>query len=356
MSLKNIPVAVLLCLLLFMPGCSRQGQEEAGGKGQPGENAGPVIATVGKNRIHAGAFEQFIKSRHVGMGPHLVKTARKQLKDMLTSEALYQEALRMKIDQTPEVRRRIRQIIIQQLLEEEVEKPVSQWRITDRELREYYERHLDEFSRPEQVRLSDIFIAVPSGATPRQKEEKRAIAEEVLKKARENRNRIFGFRNLISRYSDIPGSWPGGDTGFFDRRGKPAGIPQALVNAAFALKRTGQVADHVIETRDGFHVIMLTGRRSAMKKSLRELAPALKRRMKREERERRRRKFMEMVMNKAHVEINEDAFKKVINDMARKEMNSGHAETPSTGIPAPASRSRGNMPPAFPQTGTFQAE
>lgn len=356
MSLKNIPVAVLLCLLLFMPGCSRQGQEETGGKGQPEENAGPVIATVGENRIHAGACEQFIKARHVSTGPHLVKTARKRLRDMLATETLYQEALRMKIDQTPEARRRIRQIIIQQLLEEEVAKPVNQWRITDRELREYYERHLDEFSSPEQVRISDIFIAVPSGATPKQKEEKRAIADEVLKKAGENRNRIFGFRNLISRYSDIPGSWPRGDTGFFDRRGRPVGIPQALVNAAFALKRTGQVADHVIETSDGFHVIMLTGRRSAMKKSLREVAPALKRRMKREERERRRREFMEMVMNKAHIEINEDAFKKVINDMARKEMSRGHAENPSKGIPATANRSRGNMPPAFPQTGTFQAE
>lgn len=347
---------MLLCLLLFMPGCSRQGQEETGGKGQPEENAGPVIATVGENRIHAGAFEQFIKARHVSTGPHLVKTARKRLRDMLATETLYQEALRMKIDQTPEARRRIRQIIIQQLLEEEVAKPVNQWRITHRELREYYERHLDEFSSPEQVRISDIFIAVPSGATPKQKEEKRAIADEVLKKAGENRNRIFGFRNLISRYSDIPGSWPRGDTGFFDRRGRPVGIPQALVNAAFALKRTGQVADHVIETSDGFHVIMLTGRRSAMKKSLREVAPALKRRMKREERERRRREFMEMVMNKAHIEINEDAFKKVINDMARKEMSRGHAENPSKGIPATANRSRGNMPPAFPQTGTFQAE
>lgn len=356
MSLRNIPFAALLCLLLFMPGCSRQGRDETAGRAQSGENTGPVIATVGENRIHAGAFEQFIKARHVSMGPHLIKTARKRLEDMLTAEALYQEALRKKIQQLPEVRRRIRQIIIQQLLEEEVEKPVSQWRITDRQLREYYERHLDEFSRPEQVRISDVFIAVPSGTTPRQREEKRAIAEEVLAKARENRNRIFGFRNLISRYSDIPGSWPRGDTGFFDRKGRPAGIPEPLVKASFALEKTGQVADHVIETRDGFHIIMLTGRRSAMKKSLRDVGPALKGRMKREERERRRRVFMERVMNKAHIEINEDAFKKVINDMAGKEMSSGHAETLSTGIPAPSNRGKGNMPPAFPQTGTYQAE
>ena len=336
---------ILTTLLLLLTACSSQ--DERNGADIPGVATGPVIATMEGREIHAGQFEEYFKSRHGLKKSISAQAARENLVDMLTSEALYQEALRLKIDQVPEIQRRIKQILVRRLLEDKIEKPVRQWRITDKELQKYFNDHLKEFSRPEQVRVADIFIAVHQGASAEQREKKRKLAREVMNMAINNRNTTFGFSYLIRKYSDTPRDYPLGDTGFFDRSGAPFGIPVPLVKAAFSLKKTGEIADRIIETDDGYHVIMLVGKRSAFKKTLKELAPMLKRRMKREEEARRRKAFIEEVRNKANWQIDEDLFEKVIS-----EMNT----TSSPRTMTLRNREYRGIPPAFPQTGKHQTD
>jgi len=243
--------------------------------------------------------------------------AKGRLNQMLTAEALYQEAMRLKLDRDAEVKRKIRQIIVQRLLEDNVTKPVEQWKISEKELQAYYDANKDKYYRPEQVRIADIFISVSKVASNKEREEKRRLAEQVLKKAMDGKARRFSFSQLIRNYSDRPKGYRKGDTGFFDSQGRPAGIDSSLVAASFGLKKIGEIADRVIETRDGFHVIMLVGRRSEVKRDLKDLAPMLKRRMKREELERRRKAFIDEVRAKSGIEINEKAFAQLIKEMGK---------------------------------------
>jgi peptidyl-prolyl cis-trans isomerase C len=275
-----------------------------------------VVAKVRGKAITVGEVKEYLLwSPARRTGAISKRAARERLGGMLTSEALYQEALHLGMDKDPEVVHKIRQIIIQKLLEEKVTRPVEGWKISEQELEAYYEAHKSQFYRPEQVRLADIFISVPKDAPPEQKEEKRRLAGEILKKAISGKNKRFGFSQLIRQYWDKPKGYRRGDTGFFDREGKPAGIDSALVKAAFALNRTGEIADKVIETADGFHVIMLVGKRSETKRDLKQLAPMLKRRMKREELKRRKKAFIEEVKKKSNIEINEDVFAQLIKQM-----------------------------------------
>ncbi|RKX23925.1 MAG: hypothetical protein DRP47_12125, partial [Candidatus Zixiibacteriota bacterium] len=109
------------------------------------------------------------------------------------------------------------------------------------------------------------------------------------------------------------------------------------------LKEKGQIADRVIETSDGFHVIMLVGRRSEIKKELKDLAPALKRRMKKEELAKRREALIEEVKKKSNITIDDAAFAQLIREM-------NEAEKDVVGQRGGFSRAqRRTRPPALPR-------
>ena len=63
---------------------------------------------------------------------------------------------------------------------------------------------------------------------------------------------VDGKEVLVRKYSDLNPGYPRGDTGFFDRGGKPVGLPSPLVEAAFSIPSNGIVLDRVVETADGW--------------------------------------------------------------------------------------------------------
>jgi len=130
---------------------------------------------------------------------------------------------------------------------------ISSW--TAEKLRKTPEDLLEDIPAakgPEEIGASHILIsykgAERSEAT-RSKEEARALAEEVLAKAREDG---ADFAALARQYSDGPTAQNGGDLGTFGR-GKMA---PAFEEAAFKLE-VGQISD-IVETPFGFHIIKRT--------------------------------------------------------------------------------------------------
>src|SRR5271163_1048974 len=112
------------------------------------------------------------------------------------------------------------------------------------EVKKYYDAHPQEFTRPEQVVLSEIFLST-EGKSPEE-------IESVQKKAEDLRNRVMkgdDFNEIAKRYSEGSTAKDGGDLGTF----KQSELAPQLEEVVFKMEK-GQITD-VIQTKTGFEVL-----------------------------------------------------------------------------------------------------
>jgi parvulin-like peptidyl-prolyl isomerase len=274
---------------------------------------GDVVAEVANEDIGREYFKSYLSWRPQPSGSQAVREGiEKRLEELIVSELLYQEALRRRMHLEPNIRWRIQQMLAQRLLEEKVSRPVRERLITEQELEAYYNEHISEFRRPRQVRLADIFIAIDSRASSAERLAAKKKTEGVLTMALAPGGDMQGFRKLVKEHSDRPKSYLKGNTGFFDIQGKPVGLDPNLVREAFKLRKVGQVCDHIIVTADGYHIIMLTGRREAVNKPFEKVAEQLRQRIYRQEIERTQTKYIESLRQKCQIKINQDVLDELI--------------------------------------------
>ncbi|MHC4742852.1 MAG: peptidylprolyl isomerase [Planctomycetota bacterium] len=278
-----------------------------------------IIAQVGDHSIGKNYLSDYLSARpgvaHSRVNAEIVE---KRLEELITGEVLAREAVRIGLDRKPEIRLQIQQILAQSLLEEEVNRSVREREISDRELRAYYDKHVGEFQRPAQMRVADILISVAPGASSDERVERKARAEEILAEVLAGQDKRLGFGKLMLKYSDTPGRYPRGNTGFFDIQGKPIGLSTGVARAAFKLKEAGQVCEEVIEADDGYHIIMLTGRRDALSRPFERVKEQLRLRMYRERIELAQAEYIEGLRQKARIEINRDVLDKFVKEQQAK--------------------------------------
>jgi TPR repeat protein/serine/threonine protein kinase/parvulin-like peptidyl-prolyl isomerase len=129
-------------------------------------------------------------------------------------------------------------------------------RITESDVRQFYEKNKKEFAHPELVRASHILIRVPEGATDEVVSEKKLLAEKALHRVS---NRGESFASVAKEVSEEPGaSDSGGDLDYFP---KDRMVPE-FANAAFAM-RSGEISTRPVRTKFGWHVIKVTDRKQA---------------------------------------------------------------------------------------------
>jgi peptidyl-prolyl cis-trans isomerase D len=132
-------------------------------------------------------------------------------------------------------------------------------RVSDEELRKYYDENAARYTVAEERRASHILIKADKSAPADQRAEAKAKAESLLDGARKNPK---GFADLARKNSEDPGSAAnGGDLDFFGR----GAMVKPFEDAAFSLK-VGELSP-VVESDFGYHVIQLTGTRGGDKKS-----------------------------------------------------------------------------------------
>jgi len=137
---------------------------------------------------------------------------------------------------------------------------------SDKEIEDYYKRNAStRFKHPDEVRARHILIAVPAGATDKEKAAAKAKALEVLKQAQSGGD----FAKLAAKYSDDPANkLEGGDLGTFAR----GQVIKPFEDAVFAMK-PGQIA--LVETHYGFHIVNLEEFKPAHTDTLAEAKPKI---------------------------------------------------------------------------------
>ena len=170
---------------------------------------------------------------------------------------------------------------------------VDKTTIPEEEIKAYYDSHSTLFKQPEQVRASHILIKVKSDAS----EEEKAKALKKIKEIQEKQKKGEDFAKLAKEYSEGPSSAKDGDLGFFSR----GQMVPAFEKVAFNLKE-GEVSD-VVETRFGYHLIKVTGKKPESTVPFDEIKARLGQYLKQEKVQKEVKNYVDKLRKEGNVEI-----------------------------------------------------
>jgi peptidyl-prolyl cis-trans isomerase C len=297
--------AVIIVLAVIAASCSKKAEEapvveqEWPAHGLTEAQANEVVAKVGDRTITVGELADRLASQSPYLRARFESPERRKefLDNLVRFELLVYEAKRLGYGDEPEIIRARRNAMIQQMVKKEVDEPLEASGITDAEVQAVYDANPLEFDRPGQVRASTIFI------------EDRTRAKEILTRAKQAN--LAGFRKLARTESeDEKTKAHGGDLQFFEATGE--GEPAAAIRkAAFSLDKVGTVYPKLIEEGKGFHVIMLTGKRPALKRTYEQAKRAIRHKLTRERKEAAIAALTERLREEVEVEVDYDALNRI---------------------------------------------
>jgi peptidyl-prolyl cis-trans isomerase C len=253
-----------------------------------------VVITVGELQERLNRQSPYIRARYTSL-----EQKKEFLDSLIRFEVLAKEAERRGFDKDPEVIRTMKQVMIQKLMKDEFEVRVTPDSINDTEINAYYESHLSEFVKPEEVRASAIMVRSKAQA-------ERVAAEAAGDAGKTNK----GFRDMVAKYTAHEETkLRGGDLRYMTLESKD--WPKPVVQATFALVNTGDVSG-VVDAGDGtFWVLKQTGRRKAMTRTLADATQQIRNKLYREKRVDAQKQFIDGLRNKAKISIDESSLSKV---------------------------------------------
>lgn len=283
---KYIVAAMSLAAIFGCQGNSTGGGSATGGA----KKEGTVLAEVNGGSITSADFTREIKNlpeylRAMAETPE----GRKEILDtMVIRELILQQAAKDNLDKGPEIEERLqdlrKRLVVEAYLKKKVE---TESQISDADLQKFYDQNKDKFKTGDQVRASHILV----------KTEKEA--KDILAQIKAGGN----FEELAKKHSADSSAQKGGDLGWF---GKGSMVP-VFEKAALALKE-GQISD-VVKSDFGFHIIKLTGKRSAGIRPLDEVKEQIKGAMMPQKQQEVFQKIKEDLKKNAKITIKDDAVK-----------------------------------------------
>ena len=209
------------------------------------QEADDVVAVVGSKKITKKEFDE--KYKDVVSKAFNPPSKDLFLEDLVRYEVGVMEAEKRNLGNDPVVQERIRQVLYVDLVEKEIGKKADQITVTEKEMQNYYAKN------PE-IRTSHILIELKERARPSEKEAAKKRAGEIYKEVKSSKK---PFEQLVKLYSDdVISKKTGGDIGWHN---STTLLPE-YYNAA--LKLSNNQISNLIETKFGFHIIKLTGKKA----------------------------------------------------------------------------------------------
>jgi peptidyl-prolyl cis-trans isomerase C len=288
------------------------------------EQAKQPLVVIGETTVTVGDFAEQLADKSPYLRARYASPERRRelLDELVKFELLAKEATRRGLDQSEEVVRTKKQLMVQQMMKAEFEDKVKLSDITDDEIKAYYDAHPDEFNKPAQVRASVVLVKDEAKAKKLQK--------QVLDKPDDNEL----FRELAKRESDDPVlAERYGDLQFFsrpsDRKPGDAPVPDAIAEAAFKLDKIGDLAPELVKTESGYAIVKLTGKRKELARTLEQTRRTIQHKLWRERREAAIDAFVKTLRAKANVQENWQLLEQVkVEPAVLSGSDAGLARTP----------------------------
>ena len=181
-------------------------------------------------------------------------------------------------------------IIVQAMRQKAVR---SDFVISPDKVEAYYRKNIEQFSTPEEIKLSMIVLRPEFDATEEDIAAKKSMAEEIRGKLAAGGD----FAGMAQMYSDDSTADFGGDWGWIDRKT----LTSDITDAAFALQ-TGELSP-VIRLGDTFYIMKVDARKPAVRRPLEEVRDEISRKLFEEERLRLQDRWIATLREKAYVKI-----------------------------------------------------
>lgn len=196
------------------------------------------------------------------------------------------EALGMNLETFKE---RVREkIIVRYMQQHEVSNEIM---ISPFKIEKFYREHINEFKEGERIKLRMLYIK--KGEDRDEVAGARSLAQEILLKLSTGAD----FASLAAVYSEGAEKSQGGDLGFIGRED----LREELRDPAFSLK-PGQVSK-VIETSDGFYILMVEEKKEAKVTTIEEARDTIEGLLIRQERERLQKRWIASLKRKAYIRL-----------------------------------------------------
>ena len=268
------------------------------------EQAAQVLARAGDKTItlgdYAAALERMDRFERLR---YQSQDRRKQLLDeIIAVELLADEARRRGLDRDVETQMRLDQALRDEMLRQLRESLPSPESIPEPEVRAYFDAHKQEFNEPERRRISEIVVG--------NQEEARRLLELARKATAAEWGQLVRSHSVGRKESSQPLPLElEGDLGVVSAPGQSGGnepqLPEALLRAAFAIDKAGDVGAEPVLLQGRYHVVRLTSRTPARQRSFAEAERSIRVTLVQQRLEVSRRQLLDDLMKKFPVTVNQ---------------------------------------------------
>ena len=218
-----------------------------------------IVAKVGDTKIMLSEFNDIMKRVPSQFKTRLstVDGKKELLKQLIEIKLFAKQARAVKLDKKPAVKIKLKESKDQILAMEYIEHLKKEIKITDEELKNYYEKNKNRYYQQEEINASHILVKT------------KKEANSILKELKQGKS----FARLAKDHSTCPSKNNGGNLGWF---GHGKMVPE-FNKAAFNLNK-GEISNPV-KTQFGYHIIKAVDRKNSGQKSFADVKEQLEKQL-----------------------------------------------------------------------------
>ncbi|AKS42487.1 foldase protein PrsA [Wenzhouxiangella marina] len=266
-----------------------------------------VLARVGDSVITLDQYQHELE-RRAALRPGYYERAekRQELLDYLVDQQVQLDAaVRAGIPEEPEFRDLYHRMLIQRLREKRLDEALASVTISDAEVLSYYEANADQFGRPERRQIAVIRLSRSARPDAEADQAQREQAEAAREAALQLPDDVAHFGAVAVEYSDDRGSrYQGGVVGWLvDREQAHYRLPEAVLDAGFALARPGEISP-VIESPEAYWLVRLVDLDPARQQPLAQVREGIRHRLTRQRAEDLENGLLEQLRGEVTIDVN----------------------------------------------------
>jgi peptidyl-prolyl cis-trans isomerase C len=292
------------CLfLLALAGCSRDSAPQRTDAPRP-PLAATEVARVGHAVISREMFEQEWQ-RRTG-----VCSKDALLQELIRFESILAKARAAGVDHDPEIVAAFNRLVVGKFQEKQLQQlGLNAIQLSETEIQAQYQSQLLRFTTPRQIRAGIIFCQASTKATPEKHEQLRQRANALWHQAQASDD--DSFRQLALQHSEDQATrYAGGDTGWMVPEQTGSRWESAVIQAASALSKPGDLAP-LVQTSRGFYIVKLLGTQPESRRPLEQVRDGIEYQLRKEKEQQLREDFFGEMQNGLVIEINRAALETV---------------------------------------------